>query len=113
MKFSHQNKRHVRDIFTVVAHPSLPFFFDHLDELVRDLIKNWLRLRDVDNGEHNSAHVGAGPADVVDRFDATDPFDDGRDLLFIFFATRQLNWLRSSSISAVAAFTRARHTWGA
>ena len=45
MKFSHQNKWHMRDRVTVVAHPSLRFFiFDHLDELVRDLIEQWFGL---------------------------------------------------------------------
>ena len=67
MKFSHQNKWHVRDKVTVVAHPSLRFFiFNHLDELVRNLIEQRFGLRNIDDGKHNSTHVGAGPADVVD-----------------------------------------------
>ena len=43
MKFSHQNKRHVCDGVSVIAHPSLRFFiFNNFDELVRDLVEQGL-----------------------------------------------------------------------
>ena len=86
MKFSHQNKRQVRDGVTVVAHPSLRFFlFDDFDELVRNLVEQGLGRRYVNDGKDDSAYICTGPTDVIHCFNAPNSFDDGGDLLFICF----------------------------
>ena len=61
------------------------FIFDDFDELVRDLVEQGLGRRYVDDGKDDSAYICTGPADIIHRFNASNSFDDGGDLLFILF----------------------------
>ncbi len=68
-------------------------FFDDFDELVRDLVEQGLGRRYIDDGEDDFAYICTGPVDVIHRFNASNSFDDGGDLLFILFVDTSVEFV--------------------
>ena len=87
--------------------------FDDLDELVPNLIEQQLGLRCVRDGKDHSTHVGAGPADVVHRFDMSDSFDDRGDLLLVLLIDAPIEFVSLFFNLEGSLFMRARQFCGA